>query len=283
MLRLGLAPTTTRTPSIPLATILSRAILTATLAAFGCGSDAPPAEFPDGTSSSEGTDPTNVSVSTSTPSDSSGDPITTTTTTSTDDSSDSGGRETTDTGSESESSGGVCDRGEVGCRCDGTVCNGDAVCVQGGCEAPQTCGVDGYEPNDTEATAVDLGELADGDDPGSIAGELDHADDVDWFTYAGIDELGPGVAPTRDIDTDGELRLCKFLECPDGILETEVTCPEGSALAQSPGGRPGCCGDASIAMPDFNCTGTTDDSAQVYIRIDNAVPQCVQYTISYEF
>lgn len=147
------------------------------------------------------------------------------------------------------------------------------------------CAVDGYEPNDDEATATPLPELGDGDDPGSIAGELDHADDADWYTYAGIDNFGlpPGVAPLRDLAADGQLRLCKFLECPSGILDTEVTCPDGSDLAQSPAGRPGCCAAGSIAMPDFNCNGDTDDSAQVYIRLDHAVEQCVQYSVAYEY
>ncbi len=251
-----------------------------------CGADASPAEFTTGSSSS-GADPTTTTTTTS---ETSGDSNTATLTTLTTDA-DSSSEVSSDTDaattstSATGSTGPDCPLGSLGCPCDGKTCESDALCVEGTCEALSNCNVDGYEPNDDEDSAVDLGELADGDDPGSVAGELDHALDVDWFTYAGIDELGigPGVAPLRDLAADGALRLCKFLECPSGIVDTEVMCPEGSELSQSPSGRPGCCSSLSIAMPDFNCSGTTDDSAQVYIRLDNAVEQCVQYTVGYEY
>ncbi|MBL8942834.1 MAG: hypothetical protein JNK45_06800 [Myxococcales bacterium] len=253
-----------------------------------CGSDASPAEFTTGSSSS-GDDPTATTM-TSTPGETSSNPTSTTASNTTvDPDSSSGAAESSSTDpttdGTAESSGPDCPVGTLGCPCDDGACESDATCIAGTCEGQMNCNVDGYEPNDDEASAADLGVLGDGDDPGSIAGELDHDTDVDWFTYAGEDNLGvgPGVAPTRNLDADGGLRLCKFLECPSGIADTEVTCPDGSDLAQSPGGRPGCCGAASIAMPDFNCAGTTDDSAQVYIRVDNAALQCVQYTISYEY
>lgn len=183
------------------------------------------------------------------------------------------------------SSGDPCPVGTLGCACDVGACDSDLVCVADVCEAIDDCAVDGYEPNESEDAAVYLGVLGDGDDPGSIAATLDHADDVDWFTYDGEDNVGlpPGVAPGRDLTASGGLRLCKFLECPDGIEVTEVTCPDGSDLAQSPSGRPGCCATGSIMMPDFNCSGGTDDSAFVYIRLDMADAQCVDYTVSYEF
>jgi hypothetical protein len=252
-----------------------------------CGSDASPAEFTTGSSSS-GDDPTAATM-TSTPEETSTGPSSTTVSTATVDPDSSSGGESSgtdpDTSGTSDSSGPDCPLGTLGCPCDDGVCDSESTCIAGTCEGQMNCNVDGYEPNDDEASATDLGTLGDGDDPGSIAGELDHDTDVDWFTYAGEDDLGvgPGVAPTRNLDADGGLRLCKFLECPSGIADTELTCPDGSDLAQSPGGRPGCCGNASIAMPDFNCAGTTDDSAQVYIRVDNAALQCVQYTISYEY
>ncbi|MBC8074139.1 MAG: hypothetical protein IAG13_37815 [Deltaproteobacteria bacterium] len=186
---------------------------------------------------------------------------------------------------DSSSSGASCAVGTPGCPCDVGSCASDLVCVDDVCEASEICAVDGYEPNDSEAEAYDLGILGDGDDALSIVGTLDHADDEDWFTYAGEDNLGigPGVAPGRELGANGGLRLCKFLECPSGIENTEVTCPAGSDLAQSSAGRPGCCSDASIAMPDFNCSGGVDDSAQVYIRLDNAEAQCVDWSVSYEY
>jgi hypothetical protein len=192
--------------------------------------------------------------------------------------------ESSSTAAES-SSGDPCPVGTLGCPCDVGACASDLACVDDVCEAIENCAVDGYEPNESEDAAVYLGVLGDGDDPGSIAATLDHADDVDWFTYDGEDNVGlpPGVAPSRDLSASAGLRLCKFLECPDGIEVTEVMCPNGSDLAQSPSGRPGCCSTGSIMMPDFNCSGGTDDSAFVYIRLDMAEAQCVDYTVGYEY
>ena len=182
-------------------------------------------------------------------------------------------------------SGEECPVGTVGCPCDVGACDSDLACVDDVCEAIENCAVDGYEPNDSEDAAYYLGTLGDSDDPGSIAATLDHDADADWYTYDGQDNFGlpPGVAPGRTLSANGGLRLCKFLECPDGIGVTEVTCPDGSDLSQSPAGRPGCCSMDSIQMPDFNCTGTTDDSAAVYIRLDMGDAQCVDYTVGYEF
>lgn len=188
-------------------------------------------------------------------------------------------------GSSSSSSGEICEPGTLGCPCDVGACERGSTCVDDVCEAFESCAIDGYEPNDSEAEAIELDTIDDSDDPGSIVGTLDHEDDEDWFTYFGEDNIGlpPGVAPGRDLTASDGLRLCKFLECPDGIESTEITCPVGADLAQSPSGRPGCCSDATFMMPDFNCNGGTDDSAQVYIRIDNAGAQCVDWSVSYEF
>jgi hypothetical protein len=252
---------------------------------LGCaGADDPAATGVDSSSSSSGhvdpsttsddTDPQPTTVST-TDSDPTDDPS------SSEDDSSSGTTGLDD----SSSSGATCATGSLGCPCDVGVCESDLVCVDDVCEALENCAVDGYEPNDSEDAATPLETLGDSDDPGSIVGTLDHADDVEWFTYFGEDNFGlpPGVAPARDLSASGGLRLCKFLECPDGIEVTEVTCPNGSDLAQSPAGRPGCCSSGSIMMPDFNCTGGTDDSAQVYIRLDNAEDQCVDWSVGYEF
>lgn len=208
------------------------------------------------------------------------------TTVSTSDASSEGGSSSTAADSSSGSTTSSCPVGTIDCPCDTEGhCDEATICVDGTCEAVVDCGVDGYEPNDDEASAVDLGELGDGDDPGSFAGELDHASDEDWYTYQGLDNVGlpPGVAPARTLMTDGGLRLCKFLQCTDDAAEAVVSCPDGSEATDSPSGRHGCCANDSIAMPDFDCTGTLDDSARVWIRVDQGQAQCVEYTVSYEF
>lgn len=158
------------------------------------------------------------------------------------------------------------------------------LCVADMCEEPLVCAADDNEENDDEEGAVDLGEINDNDNSGSsVAGVLDHADDADWFVYVGDDDVGFVVDPTREITADGGLRLCKFLECVDGIDVTEAPCPPGTTDATSPAGRPGCCDDTGFEMGALNCTGTSEDAATVYIRIDQPSQQCVEYTLQYHF
>ncbi len=247
------------------------------------GSDAPSTGSADSTSSSTGDeDPSTSSETTS----SSTSPTTTESQGESTPAESSSSEESSSTAAvDSSSSGEPCPAGMQGCPCDVGACDSDSVCVGDVCEALENCAVDGYEPNESEDAAVDLGTLGDGDDPGSIAATLDHEDDVDWFRYSGEDNFGlpPGVAPGRELSANGGLRMCKFFECSDGIAVVEFECPAESELAQSPAGRPGCCGMGTIQLDDFNCTGGTDDSAQVFIRLDNADAQCVDYTVGYEF
>lgn len=259
-------------------------VLSSALTLVGCAGD-------DGTAATLGGSETLGTAST-------GSDTTTTTTTSESSGSTTAPAETSSTGgasstgsvdgSSSEGTGsgdGSCPPGDAGCACADGTCSGSNVCIDGICQAGEVCAVDGYEPNDSLDAALYLGELDDDADPGSIAGVLDHEDDEDWFSYNGIDTttITPQVAPARTLVADGSLRLCKFLECPDGIASTEVTCPDNADLAMAPGGQPGCCAGEGFAMPDFNCTGTTDDSAQVFIRIDQGGSQCVEYTVTYEY
>ncbi len=183
------------------------------------------------------------------------------------------------------SSDGSCPPGDAGCPCTNGTCSGTNVCSGDVCQPAEVCAVDGYEPNNSMDAAAALGDLDDDADPGSVAGVLDHAEDEDWFTYNGFDTttVTPQVAPTRTLVADGSLRLCKFLRCPDALESTEVTCPDNAELAMAPGGEPGCCASEGFAMPDFNCAGGNDDSAQVWLRVDQAGAQCVEYTVTYEY
>jgi hypothetical protein len=241
-----------------------------------------------GGSSSSGTTDADSSTSLTTSSTNTSSSSASTSSTTSDDSTTTG-TTAVDTGSSDgpgSSSGADCPAGTIDCPCGADdTCDEGTVCVADVCEAAVACGIDGYEPNDSQDSAVDLGTLGDGDDPGSIAGELDHALDVDWFTYQGEDNVGlpPGVAPSRMVIANGGLRLCKFLACADDGADAEVTCPPGSEAANAPGGQPGCCAPGSLSMSDFNCAGSVDDSAQVWIRIDQAAEQCVEYTVNYEF
>lgn len=188
-------------------------------------------------------------------------------------SSDGGLGSTTDDG---------CAPGSEGCPCSAGVCDGDLVCLEGTCQV--VCTEDLYEPNDDEAAATDLGEINDNDGNGSVlSASLHHAGDVDWFRYYGNDDVTGNVDPARELVASGALRLCKFLECDNGLMETEFECPVGTQYALSTMARPGCCSSNGFALADLNCNGVTEDNSTVYIRVDQPEPACVTYSISYHY
>jgi hypothetical protein len=145
------------------------------------------------------------------------------------------------------------------------------------------------EQNESENTAFALAAqpIDDCDGSGSsIQGVIAGANDVDWYTYVGDDSFGCVVDPTRSFtQSQGGLRLCKFMECVDANAVTEITCGGGSSPATSPQGRDGCCGTAGF-VADVNCTGSTDDITEVYIRLDQPganASTCNSYTLDYHY
>jgi hypothetical protein len=143
------------------------------------------------------------------------------------------------------------------------------------------------EPNESEATAYPLvsGAIEDCDGDGStFAGTLAPGD-VDWITYEGSDVFGCVVDPTRAISqSQSGMRMCKFFQCISG--DTEVTCPSGTTSATSPGGRAGCCGTMGFGVSGLNCTGTSSDDTDVYIRLDmpnGNASTCNDYTLAYHY
>ena len=175
-----------------------------------------------------------------------------------------------------------CTPGTQGCECDDGSCDGGLMCVNDVCVNDVDCGVDIYEPNNTEDDAADLGEINDNDDNAVTITAVLEDGDVDWFTYLGTDSALYSVNPARSLTTAGALRMCKFVECTNDLFSTEVTCPEGTVAADSPEGRPGCCGDDSFEI-ELNCLGVLDDEAQVYIRFDQGLGDCTQYTLEYHY
>ncbi|MEM7160140.1 MAG: hypothetical protein AAF799_45300 [Myxococcota bacterium] len=197
------------------------------------------------------------------------------------DSSDDGGTTTeADSGSSDEG----CTPGTLDCGCDdGMTCAGELLCLGGVCQDAQ-CGGDIHEPNDDEGNAVYLGEIDDSDDSGGVfSGSLHHDGDVDWFRYQGDDDFTGNVDPARQLVSSGAVRLCKFLECDNGISETEFECPPGTSYALSPMARPGCCATGDVELPDLNCAGVSEDNAMVYIRVDQPEDTCVTYSVAYHY
>ena len=201
------------------------------------------------------------------------------------------------TGSEESSSGGDdtgssstgCTVGELGCACDEGACAEGLECgVDDVCEMMAECQDDEWGDNLTEDTAHFLGEINDNDDNGgTVMGVLTGPDDVDWFRYDGNDVAFQTVDPFRTIVASADVRFCKFANCPgeDGIADTNFPCQDGAVATTSPDGRPGCCADTLIHVPDAVCGSSSlnDDDMAIWIRIDQAEDACVSYAFDYHF
>jgi hypothetical protein len=137
------------------------------------------------------------------------------------------------------------------------------------------------EPNESQAQAYSLGSISDCDSDGSsIPGALEGAVDVDWYFYAGSDNFGCVVDPTRALSASGSLRLCKFAKCIQG--NTSVTCMNGASSASSPPpGYQGCCHNQGFEL-DIECDGV-DDDADILLRVDQGSGPCVTYNLSYHY
>lgn len=198
-----------------------------------------------------------------------------------------GAAESTTTGDTAETGDttGGCTPGELDCACDEGTCVDDLECnASDVCAAPGSCEDDEWGDITSEDSAHFLGMIDDDDDNGgNVMGVLTGPDDVDWFRYDGEDSFLDSVDPFRTIAASAGVRFCKFAECVDGLENTEFTCGEGASATTSPDGRPGCCAESVIHVPDANCSGTMSDDMAVWIRVDQADAVCVQYAFDYHY
>ena len=106
--------------------------------------------------------------------------------------------------------------------------------------------------------------------------------DADWFTYAGDWTCGQGDPNlVTTVTADENVRLCVYVECNQG--DSDFNCPNNTQDAEAPDGQLGCCGMGMVSFT-LNCAGTPDESAQVWISVDQAPPDsCVAYTIDYDY
>jgi hypothetical protein len=140
------------------------------------------------------------------------------------------------------------------------------------------CTDPGFEPNESESSATDLGAYTDCDGTGtSISAMLDGDSDVDFYFFDGTDESGCLVDPTGI--TGAGVRLCLFATCPGA----SVSCSAGQS-ATSPGGHAGCCTPSGGTVTlDVNCSGLSDDST-VYIRVDQPTTNaCTPYSVDFHY
>lgn len=160
-------------------------------------------------------------------------------------------------------------------------CHADASC-QPCKEVGDACEDFGAEPHETQASAYSLGEITDADASGSYAcGTVVGGDDVDWFTFSGVDAFLNVVDPSRTLVAESDAgRLCVYLQCDNG--QTSVSCGANDTPDTAPQGQQGCCGTGTVS-PGLNCTGL-DDSAKVWIRVDNPDGlACIPYRLDYHF
>jgi hypothetical protein len=137
--------------------------------------------------------------------------------------------------------------------------------------------------NDTRAGAHYLGEIGDNDSQGgTFNGVLSSMGEVDWYRYDGEDNLGYVVDPTRTLMGPG-LRLCKYIQCKSGNLT--LTCPSNTS-PDTVDGLAGCCwtGNVEVEIPSIDCSGTTSEDTNVFIRIDATSPvDCVPYSVAFHY
>ncbi|MEX1365323.1 MAG: hypothetical protein AB1Z98_19500 [Nannocystaceae bacterium] len=179
-----------------------------------------------------------------------------------------------------------CPVGTDGCPCDvgstcddGLTCNGDGVC-----EPLPACRPLDTEPHDDEATATVLNELNCGNELDlGVIGTLE-GPQTDWYRYFGDEGAilcseQPLVTITADIETD----VCVFIECLEGNA-TGVGCAGGSTAADSPQGRPGCCGVDEAHLNAYDCGGFfTPNNLDIWISVGTADAVCADYGLVYSF
>ncbi len=178
-----------------------------------------------------------------------------------------------------------CPPGELDCPCDlGSTCNGELMCVDGTCVAQPACAQPEGEPNDDEASAIDLGQLDCGAEPIVQAGALDGVD-LDWYTTVPNDGVVCFSSPTAAaVAADAtDLTVCIYAQCNMG--NTSVGCGFGMGAGMpdtSPDGAEGCCNTGSVDLDSVTCQ-SFDQSYVAWVRVSAAQDQCVDYELTLEY
>ena len=140
------------------------------------------------------------------------------------------------------------------------------------------------EPNENEAQANEFGDQACAAPDGIIAGALIDDADIDWSVFHSVDSMACGFENpfvSLTLTASDSVRLCVFADCDEGMAAFE--CANGAMDATSPNDLPGCCDNGDITF-QFNCSGSPNESAQFFVRVDQApADACVDYTVGYSF
>ena len=173
---------------------------------------------------------------------------------------------------------------------DGDPCTLGDICQSGFCTSTPI--VDGYENNDTRASASNLGNIEDGDEfpAGTTMASLYEAGDVDWYKFHVADTPIGSSQPRVDlagIPAGSNYELCIYFECDDPGNSQGAQCTQGYFSTYD--GLPGCCSANSGSQnervsltPECDNSIISDDtSGWVYVRVYSAIPvwSCSNYSL----
>ncbi|MDB4934868.1 MAG: hypothetical protein JWP87_1840 [Labilithrix sp.] len=142
---------------------------------------------------------------------------------------------------------------------------------------PTTCPADGYEANDTQETARDLGALK--DDPNTsdaISSSVHTGKDVDWFRYH-VSDTGFGGDPVVTVAVSSGFTVTTWYAC-DTRSTAASQCMHGTSDPTRIGDVEGCRGervegaaeDDDVATTTTDCEGTSSDDGTLYIRVERS-------------
>lgn len=133
----------------------------------------------------------------------------------------------------------------------------------------------------TLATAVRVPTIDDCDGSArSVSGTLAGPTDAAWFVFRGNDTVGCAVDATVTSKTTG-VRLCVFARC-NVTPTTYKGCRDGEKTVL--GADTGCCGVEVASLQHACGAGTTDDTADVYVRVDApTAAACLPYSFGYHY
>lgn len=176
---------------------------------------------------------------------------------------DAGSSGDLDSGSSGDNDGGSSGLPDGGSSSGGPVCN------------------DTDDAGGSEAAAKGLPAVSDCDAQVTKSGVANGILDKDFYKFLGTDNFGFGcVVGATAGTTAAELEVCMFVKCKTGDTDFQG-CTKGTQ-ATSDIGMKGCCANSPGTVElDYNCTGTTDESGDFYMRVKARVDKCIPYTLSY--
>ncbi len=263
--------------------------------AVACGPEGVAAPETDGESEDSGssttggdddpsaTNPTATNPTATNPTNSGTATTTSATTDDTTNPEDSSGDDPTDTTPTADT--GECEFGTEGCLCDvGASCDEGLFCDdEGMCVAPPDCRPLDTDPHGDEDSAYELDMVGcgDGNDLGVVA--TLQGPERDWYRYFGGEQFMCPEQPAAAVAAAVDLNVCVFIECVEGNA-VNVQCGDGANDADSPDGRPGCCGQNGAQIDDYDCQGMFAGlDTDVWIAVSSDERICEDYALSYGF